>query len=215
MKRIAIIGAGGFAREVLWLLRSCIEAGAEFEPWGFVDDAPELHGKVLCDLEVKGGLELLGREKGLAAVCALGNPQVRRRLVERAQAMGVEFATLVSPDLRVSRYLEVGEGSVVCAGNIFTTQIKLGRHAHVNLDCTVGHDVTLGDYATISPGVHISGSCTIGPEALIGTGSVLIQGITVGEGSIVGAGSTVVRSIPPFVTAVGSPARVIKEHRAG
>jgi sugar O-acyltransferase (sialic acid O-acetyltransferase NeuD family) len=213
MKRIAIIGAGGFAKEVLWLIRTCIEAGADFEPWGFVDDAPELHGKILCDQEVRGGLEVLAREKDVLAVCAIGNPWIRRKVVERSMSLGVKFASVISPDLRVSKYIQVGEGSVICAGNILTTQIVIGRHVHLNLDCTVGHDVAIGDYATISPGVHISGACKIGREVLIGTGTVLIQGITVGEGSVVGAGATVTRSIPSFVTAVGTPARVIKEHR--
>jgi len=214
MEKIAIIGAGGFAREVLWLLRDCIAAGLEAEPWGFVDENPETHGTVLCGLPVKGDLESLARECAeVRAVCAIGNPRSKQSVVERVASLGIEFATLIHPRIEWSPHCQTNKGVIICAGNIITTQVEIGDHVILNLDCTVGHDVKIGAYATIAPGVHISGNCVIGAGVDIGTGSNLIQGVTVGEWSILGAGATVTRDIPPYTTAVGVPAKVIKQHK--
>ena len=47
----------------------------------------------------------------------------------------------------------------------------------------------------------------------IGTGTKIIQHITIGNNTIIGAGAVVIRNIESNVTAVGSPAKVIKYHR--
>jgi len=215
MRTVAIIGAGGFAREVLWLIRESALHGEKIEPWGFLDDNQENYGKVICDLDVKGGLDLLTQslKKWILAVCAVGSPPIKKKVVERALDLGINFTSVIAPDVKRSSYCEIGEGSIICAGNILTTQIKIGEHVIVNLDCSIGHDVIINDFATIAPGVHISGNCTIGKGVDIGTGANLIQGIKIGDNSIIGAGSTVIEDIPPNVTAVGVPAKIIKEHR--
>ncbi len=88
--------------------------------------------------------------------------------------------------------------------------VVVGKHVHINLDCTVGHDARISDYSTLYPGVHVSGCATVGQEAELGTGSQIIQGKRVGEGTILGAGSVVVRDLPEWCTAVGVPARPVK-----
>lgn len=214
MSGIAIIGAGGFAREVLWIIRECAARGGAVEPWGFVDDRAETHGQELCGLPIRGPIEMLASVKDqVQAVIAVGNPATKRKLVERVEAMGVKFATLVYPNVEKSDFVELGEGCIICVNSIFTTQIKIGRHVIINADCSMGHDSTIGDFTTVAHGVRISGNCHIGEMAEIGTGVIFIQGVSVGEGSVVGAGSVIIRDIPAHVTAVGVPAKVIKEHK--
>ena len=77
--------------------------------------------------------------------------------------------------------------------------------------CNIGHDAQLRDFATLYPGVRISGNVTIGKLCEMGVGSCIIQGLSVGDGSVIGAGAAVVRNIPPQVTAVGVPAKVIRQ----
>jgi acetyltransferase-like isoleucine patch superfamily enzyme len=93
-----------------------------------------------------------------------------------------------------------------------TTNPRVGRHVIVNLSCSLSHDVVLEDFATLACGVHLSGAVTVREGANLGVGVNIIPGVTVGEWSIIGAGSTVITDIPPRVTAVGTPARPIKEH---
>jgi len=214
MKQIAIIGAGGFGREILWLIRERARFSHDIQPWGFIDDNPELHGEIFCGIEIKGDLETLSREKdGIFAVCAIGSPITREKVVLHAVNMGIRFTTVIAPDVQSSEYIEIGEGGIICAGNILTTQVKIGKHVIINLDCTIGHDVIIKDYTTVAPGVHISGNCTIGKKVDIGTGANIIPGVTIGDESIIGAGATVISDVPPRVTAAGVPARIIKEHK--
>ncbi len=79
---------------------------------------------------------------------------------------------------------------------------------------TASHDTVVGDFCNINPGVHMAGDVTVGEGCYIGMGTNVIQNITVGPWSITGAGAAVIRDIPPHVTAVGVPARVIKVHEA-
>jgi len=115
----------------------------------------------------------------------------------------------------MSKWIEIGEGTVICAGNILTTNIVLGKQVQINLDCTLGHDVVLSDYATLAPGVHVSGCVQIGRRAYIGTGAEILNGtqndpIVIGDDAVIGAGACVTCSIPSGQTWVGVPAKPVR-----
>lgn len=212
MTQILIYGAGGFAREVAWLVEQCADAGQALQPVGFIDDNEANHGHEINGLRVYS-LEQAARQFPQArVVLGLGAPAVREKLAARAQAQGLAFATLVHPRVERSRFIEMGEGTVVCAGSILTTNIRLGRQVQINLDCTVGHDVVMEDYVTLAPGVHVSGFVTLEKGAYVGTGASIINGrldtpLVIGASAVIGAGACVIRDIPPGVTAVGIPAK--------
>jgi sugar O-acyltransferase (sialic acid O-acetyltransferase NeuD family) len=212
---VVILGAGGFARELYWVF---LEDNQEKQRWnvlGFIDDKPELQGAVICDLPVLGDMNWLegnGR-KGIQLICSAGSPRARRTLAERGAALGFEFCTVVHPSARMSRWVDLGAGTVVTAGCVLTTQVKVGAHVLSNLNSTIGHDTTIGAYCNINPGCRISGSVTFGEGVYFGTGAVIIQGKSVGAWSTIGAGAAVTSDIPPHVTAVGVPCRVVKQHQ--
>jgi serine acetyltransferase len=104
---------------------------------------------------------------------------------------------------------------VIGAGSIFTNQIRIESHVHINLDCTVGHDAILWDFVTLAPGVHVSGNVVLGEGAYLGTGANVLEKINVGEWSVVGAGSTVIKNVPPNATVVGVPGNIIKVKDSG
>lgn len=215
MSDVVILGAGGFARELYWVFLEDNEQRKRWNVLGFVDDKPELQGAVICDLPVLGTMEWLerNRRKSVELICSAGNPRTRKALAERGAALGFSFCTVVHPSARMSRWVELGPGTVVTAGCVLTTQVKVGAHTLVNLNSTIGHDCVIGAYSNITPGCQISGAVNFGEGVYFGTGAVIIQGKSVGEWSIVGAGAVVTSDIPSHVTAVGVPCRVIKEHR--
>ena len=215
MTDLVLFGTGGFAREVLQIALDLNEEQSQWNVIGFLDDDPARRGDVVHDLPVLGGSEWLA-EHPVDVVVAIGRTMVRRRIVERLNTQRhTRFATLVHPRAWVGRRVEIGEGSIVCAGTSITTDVRLGQHVILNLNGTVGHDAVLNDFVTVAPTVNISGNVVVGEGCDLGTGSTLIQGIEVGEWTVLGAGATVVRSLPANVTAVGAPAKPIKERPAG
>lgn len=209
--RIAVYGTGGFAREVAWLIESLPAAGRP-EIVCFVDDDARRHGDIVNGIPVWSVEQLRERHPGCAVACAIGKPQTRRKVVGKCRDMGFVFPTLCDRDVRMSRFVGIGDGSILCAGSVVTVDVAIGEQTHVNLNCTIGHDCRIGAYTTLAPGVHVSGCVHIGEGVYIGTGACIINGtqeapLTIGSNSVIGAGACVTRSIAPDVTAVGVPAR--------
>ncbi|MGB2964901.1 MAG: acetyltransferase [Anaerolineales bacterium] len=212
MKRVVILGAGGHARETLWAFREANQENKEWDIIGFIDEAGENHGKILCQLPILGGFEWFDGHNysDLYVINAIGSPKQKKRIVELTSKKGLRFCSLVHPSVRKSEYVEIGNGTIITAGNILTSQVKIGNHVIINLGCTVSHDSIVEDFCTIAPAAHISGNVHLQEGVDLGTGAVVIQGVTIGAWSIIGAGTVVVSDIPPNVTAVGVPAKVIK-----
>jgi len=215
MQKVVILGAGGFAREVLWVFREANKVNHQWEVLGFIDENPENQGKVICDLPILGGFEWFKTvdKSEIKVICGVGNPKTKKHFVEKAESRKLEFCSVTHLNVRMSEYVKIGKGTVITAGNIITTQVKIGNHVSLNLDCTIGHDDNIGDYCNIAPGAHISGNVTFKEGVDFGTGAVILQGLTVGKWSIIGAGAVVIDDIPDNVTAVGVPARVIEKHQ--
>lgn len=211
---LLIYGAGGFAREIAWLAEICQDHCGGLEPVGFIDDAKHGEPSVLNGLPVWTLDEAIEHNPRAWFVAAIGNPNARQLVTQKAISAGLRPARLVHPGVTLSRFIEMGEGSVICAGSHLTTNIVLGTGVQVNLDCTIGHDAILNDYVTLAPGCHISGNVHLGKRVYVGTGAVIINGtpdspLVIGDDSVVGAGACVTKSIGSGLTAVGVPARPI------
>ncbi len=212
MKDLIIIGASGFGREVAWLVERINQKTPVWNMVGFVDDNPELHGIDVNGYPVLGGCEALASYPESYAVCAVGSAKIRKKIIDKVKSImpSQKFATLIDPTVEISTLVKIGEGSIICAHNILTVNIKIGAHVIVNLDCTIGHDAVIEDFVTVYPSANISGITHIGEGSELGTGMQIIQGKTVGCNTIIGAGAVVVKDIPENCVAVGSPAKPIK-----
>ena len=213
MQNIVILGAGGFGREVLDIIIAQNKVSKRWKILGFVDENPELKGKVLNGYPVLGSFDWFSKIdlKEIRVVCAIGDNISKKKVVEKAKGLGLRFANVVHPSVIMTEFVTLGEGVIICAGCILTNQITIGNHVIINLDVTIGHDSIIEDFCTLSPGVHISGRNKIGEGANVGTGAVTIQGIVIGRWSIIGAGAVVAQDIPDKVVAVGVPAKPIKQ----
>lgn len=207
MQKIAIYGAGGFGGETRLLINQINELSLQWKFVGFFDD-----NKSVGNNGVLGNLEALnGFKEPLNVVVAIADSAIRKKIVEGITNNLVSFPVLIHPNTILEpNEVTVGEGSIITANNVFTSNIELGRHTIINLSCTIGHDVILGDYGSIMPGVHLSGHVKAGEQVLIGTGARILQNINIGDQSRVGAGAVVTRDVQPGTTVVGVPAKIIK-----
>ncbi|MBE6909148.1 MAG: acetyltransferase [Ruminococcaceae bacterium] len=209
MKQLFIIGAGGFGRELAWLVERINLQSPTWELAGFVDDDPEKIGTRSGDYPIIGGCDVLTHKYGdFWVACAIGSPKVRKQITEHLEKQSnIKFATLIDPSVIMSERVRVGSGSMICAGSVLTVDIKLGKHSIVNLNCTIGHDVEFGDYLTAYPNVNISGKTNGGDCVEIGTGVQIRQGLRIASHTTIGAGAVVVKDIEESGTYVGVPAR--------
>lgn len=212
MKDLYIIGAGGFGREVIWLVERINKVTPTWNIVGFLDDAEDVQNTVINGYEVLGGCDYLQNiSEACWAVCTIGASKTRRKVVKKIKAYSnVIFPVLIDPSVVCSDLVQVGEGTIICAGTIVTVNISIGKHVILNLDCTVGHDAVLHDYVTVYPSVNISGNVVAEECVELGTGTLVIQGKRIEQETIVGAGAVVVKDIPAKCTAVGVPAKPIK-----
>ena len=211
MKKLIIVGAGDFGREVSWVVERINVQAATWELLGFVDDTPEKQGTVIDGYPVLGPISMLEAvTEEVWVVCSIGTGRTRRKVMERVLAnKNLHPATLIDPAAIVGRNARVGEGCVVCAGTVLAISSRLEAHTIVNLNCTIGHDTVLDPFCTVHPGTNVSGKVHVGACTDIGTGTKIIQGLSVCSECTLGAGSVVVRNITEPGTYVGVPARRI------
>lgn len=212
MKKIAIVGSGGFAREVLTLINDINKQSPIYEFIGFVDSdkSKKIHSYPIIgsDDEVNMITE------PLSLVIAVGEPELKKKIRNKYTNPHIDFPTLIHPSVLIGdkNSVYIGEGCVICAGCIITTDIEINNFVTLNLMCTVGHDTIIGNYSSFMPSVNISGEVKINEGVYVGTGAKIINQIEIGGQTIVGAGAVVARTLPSRCTAVGIPAKVIKYH---
>lgn len=210
MKKIAIVGSGGFAREVLALINDINKQSPIYEFIGFVDSdkSKKIHfyPTIGNDDDVNMFIE------PLSLVIAVGEPELKKKIRNKYTNPLIDFPTLIHPSVLIGdkNSVHIGEGCVICAGCIMTTNIEINNFVTLNLMCTVGHDTIIGNYSSFMPSVNISGEVKINESVYVGTGAKIINQLEIGKYTTVGAGAVVVKSLPVNCTAVGVPAKIIK-----
>lgn len=208
---MVIVGAGGHAQVVADILQLAASSGQRVEPIGYVDDNPALAGAEFLGLPVLGGAQALEHANFDTLVIAIGSNATRRKLYERYAARGYRFTTAIHPSAVIARSARIGAGSVICAGAILGPGSCVGVNSIINTGSTADHHNQIGDHAHIAPGVHLGGDVIIEEGVFIGIGATVMPQRRVGRWSTVGAGGLVLRDLPAHVTAVGLPARIIRE----
>lgn len=209
---VAVIGAGGFGREVLDVLRD-----QRRDILGVFDDSPSAHDLTLLkqqDIAYLGTTSALVnnfKPQSLEYLIGIGSGLIRRKISDKLTPRGFFAATLVHSTASLGFGVRLSPGTIICAGARLTTNIAVGRHSHINVNATVGHDCHLADFVSVYPQAAVSGSVTLDEGALVGAGAFIIQGTNIGPSSIIGAASTVLASVPASTTVVGTPARALKK----
>ena len=116
----------------------------------------------------------------------------------------------------------------------YAGNVSIGRNGVVSphaviFGCGPG-GVTIGDRFDCGPGVGIFASrtdyevmprgrvfapVTIGDDVVIFANAVVNPGVAIGDGAAVAAGSVVLHDVPSATLVAGSPARVVRQLRAG
>jgi sugar O-acyltransferase (sialic acid O-acetyltransferase NeuD family) len=200
---VAIFGTGGFAREVACILHD-LGRGDRIVAFHEPDEGYEARDLLGVPVRPQSAFDHAKHR----AVVGIGNPAIRQKVVGELPSQ-TAFETLIHPTVVMSQWVEVGVGSVICAGSVLTCQITIGEHCHINLNTTVGHDCSFGDFCTVAPGANISGDCDFGTRVDVGTQASFRQHVRICDDAVIGMGSVVVKDIVEAGTYVGVPAKKV------
>jgi len=209
MKKIVIVGAGGFGREMLGWVQQHPSCGKEWEVVGFLDDRADALDGFDYSLRVIHGIGEYRPSPDDLLLMALGNPATKKKIAESLLASGAKFMTFVHPSAIVGNHVELGEGAVICPRCVLTSDIIVGDFAMYNVASTSGHDVRVGDYCTLSGQCELTGGVVLEEGVFLGCHALVIPGKRIGAWATVGAGAVVISNVKPGTTVFGNPAKRI------
>lgn len=206
-KKICIVGTGGCGREALCCIIDMYE-------WQHREDLNEEVCFMVSDNHYKDkevmGVRVIPRSAFVASeyevVVAIGDPVQRRRYIE-GLPKETTYATIIHPSVILSKWVQMGEGTIIMAGCILTCNIQMGKHTHLNRHTTIGHDCVMADYFTTAPAAVVSGNCEFGEAVYLGTNACIKQGITIADNVTVGMGAVVTKPIAKAGVYIGNPLR--------
>lgn len=206
-----LIGAGGFARETMPI--AALKLGGEAD-LTFVETAPTKATVNGYDLLSEEAFEAAAYETKMFNI-AIADSRVREMFAKKFRDLDYIPISLTAASVTIYDDIQIGEGAILCANVVLTSNARIGKFFHANLNSYVAHDCIIGDYVTFAPNVACNGNVHIGDHAYIGAGAIIKQGSQdaprrIGEGAVVGMGAVVTKDVAPYTTVVGNPARVLE-----
>jgi UDP-perosamine 4-acetyltransferase len=207
-RRVLLIGAGGHARVCLEALRDM----GDLEVIGAVSaDGTGVAGLGVPVLGMESDVYNITESELYITLCvAIGDNATRSAVTRRLTESGQNITQAISRFAMISSTASCGDGVQLLPGAVVNAATELGAGTIVNTNASIDHDCQVGEFVHVAPGVAIGGGVTIGDLAFIGLGARVLPGLTIGAGAIVGAGAVVIADVPPGVTVVGVPARILR-----
>jgi sugar O-acyltransferase (sialic acid O-acetyltransferase NeuD family) len=211
-----VLGVGAYVSNIDEILYAQYNNRSKrsYEIIGFLDSDTQKHNKQFFGYKVLGDVNWFMNIKEKVNVVSAINPKGKKEMFSQIlHNQALSFPNLIHPSASISRNVNLGKGNIFAQNVVLAPHVNIGNFNMFNYQVCIGHNCVIGDYNTLNGGAHVAGSSKIEEGCFIGPGAVIIDGITIGKGSLIGANAVVRKNIPPYVTAVGVPAEVIKRHK--
>ncbi|MBU3178164.1 NeuD/PglB/VioB family sugar acetyltransferase [Clostridium estertheticum] len=187
MSDLLIIGAGGHGRVVL----ETAELEGRWDNINFLDDRTDVD--IVLGHKIIGKMDDYKRLKDqyeYAIVC-IGNNEKRLELIKEILKVGYKVPVIVHPRAFVSKYSDIGYGSVILAEVVINTGAKIGMGCIVNINSSVDHDCVVEDGAHVCSGAVVRSMCKVGGLSYIGAGAVVKSGTVLKEKFVLQDGTVI------------------------
>ena len=203
-KKLILVGGGGHCKSVIDVAES-----AGFQIQGILD-IPENVGKKVLDYLIIGTDDQIPNYANdavfIVTVGHIKDAALRIKLHQKIFEAGGTLATIVASTAHVSKYAQIGEGSVIMHQAVVNADAEIGKGCIINTFANIEHDAKIGDYCHISTGAMINGNCVVGNETFFGSQSVMVNGIEITSGCVIGAGSLIRKNATQKGVYSGNPA---------
>jgi sugar O-acyltransferase (sialic acid O-acetyltransferase NeuD family) len=205
-KRLIVISAGDFGREVAWLARRIPSDCRDWDFAGFLDDRKNILdqypncGEILGDVD---SYEIIDNDR---FVCAIGFPKPRLEYAKKIQDRGGIFANVMHPGAEIGDRNMLGSGLIVFNFSTITTDIIIQDHVVVMPGAVIGHNAEIGEASIIGASSFMGGYSKVGKCSFLAPHSVLLPHKKIGDFSTLGAGSVGLANVTDEKTVFGIPA---------
>lgn len=194
-----IYGASGQGKVILDLLLL-----QEFKNIEVIDDSP--NKKELLGFPIQG-VSQFKFAPGKEFIIGIGDNLIRKRISINNQ---LNYFKAIHTKAIVSKFTEIGDGTVIMARSVINVNVKIGKHCIVNTAAVVEHDCLIEDFVHISPNVTLAGGVKVEEGTHIGIGAVVLPNVKIGKWATIGAGSVILKDVPDYAIVVGNPGKIIK-----
>lgn len=205
MRDLIIIGAGGLGRKVFVCLKRLNQGNLKWNIKGFIDDDLNSLDNVKCDLPIIGTIKEYEPKENEVFVLAMSNPTIKEKMSKEFIDKGAQFETVVSPDVLLGDYVEIGLGSIIMTPYNIESGAKIGEFVTL-LGSTLALDGEIGDFSTTTGFANLT-NAKIGKKVFIGSHAVILENLEIGDGAQVGVGSIVMKNVEKDTKVFGNPAR--------
>jgi sugar O-acyltransferase (sialic acid O-acetyltransferase NeuD family) len=209
VKKLIIIGAGGYGREVSTMARQSLGYGQDFIVKGFLDSKVDALKSYNAYPPILGDIGDYVIQPDDVFVCAIEDVVRRRHCYDVIIERGGQPYTLIHQSCRVADGAEIGLGCVLSYDIIVSNDTQIGDQVLINSRAIIGHDSRVANGCSIGVQAFLAGAVKLGAGVTIHASASIHKGLTIGSGASVGMSSTVVRDVPANVTVFGTPAKVI------
>jgi sugar O-acyltransferase (sialic acid O-acetyltransferase NeuD family) len=210
MKRLLIIGAGSFGREVLEYAEDIVIAGIqEWTIGGFIDDNIHALDGYDVNYPIVGRIEDYIPQTDDVFISAFGEGKQRVRYAEIIRLRGGIFTNIIHPQAKLLHRVSIGIGSIIGMNTLIANDTICGDFLYMNYGSIVGHDNVLGIGCTLNVYSGTNGCCTIGDYVYMGTHAVVIPGKKIGNNVNIAAGAVVFNNVKASVIIYGNPAKIL------
>ncbi|MEQ7800914.1 acetyltransferase [Pedobacter sp. ASV1-7] len=208
-QKLILIGGGGHCKACI----DVVEQSGNFEIAGILDEK-NLIGQSVLDYMIVGTDADIPKYVGLGCsflitVGQIKSAEIRKNLFKYLMDCKADIATVISPRAYISRYAEVGTGTIVMHNVTINAGARIGTNCILNTGCNIEHDTLIGSNVHVSTLATVNGNCEVGNEVFIGSNATISSQMRISENTIIGAGTVVVRAIKEKGIYVGNPAKKI------
>jgi len=216
VKKLLIIGAGGYGRVIL---SQCLRDDARGKAWeigGFLDDRHDVLRGFDLPYGIVGDPMTFVPGPDDVFVCALGEPRMKKKYTDPLVARNARFINLLSQSGKMGTEVSLGDNVRLQTGIIFEPRVlvapetSIGAFVTIGSTAIIGHDVQIGAYSFVNAFAFVGSRARVGEFVVVHPHSTILPGVRIGDGAVIGAGSVVVTNVPGNVTVFGNPAKKLQ-----